>query len=146
MSPRLVALVACANCESRRTLVSMLAQCGTEAIVSSTVSEAQAVLLERSFGLVFCESDLPEGGFRPVLHTLNLAGSRVPLVVCSLLGELEEYLEAMQLGAFDFIRPPYRHAEVEIILKSALCQFTSTVNLPQLHCAGIVRGKETSQP
>jgi DNA-binding NtrC family response regulator len=114
--------------------------------VSSNVSEAQAVMRERSIGLVFCESDLPEGGFRPVLHTLKLAGSRAPLVVCSLLGELEEYLEAMQLGAFDFIRPPYRHAEVEVIVKSALCEHMSTADHPELQCSRDRARGETRQP
>ena len=146
MSQRLVALVACTDRGICQNLASMLKQCGTEAIVSSSVSETQAVLLERSVGLVLCESDLPEGGFRSVLQMLKLAGSRAPLVVCSLLGELEEYLEAMQLGAFDFIRPPYRQAELEAIVKSVLRQHTSIVDHPKIEWSRDSASKEVSQP
>jgi len=72
---------------------------------------------------VLCEDTLPDGSFRDVLHTLRLAGSGVPLVVCSLLGEIDEYLEAMESGAFDFIAPPFRPTELESIVNSALNEY-----------------------
>jgi DNA-binding NtrC family response regulator len=89
------------------------------------MSEVRAVLAERPVHLVFCEDGLPEGGFREVLRLAETAGSDVPLVVCSLLGELDEYLEAMQLGAFDFIAPPYRRVEVESIINSVRQDYLS---------------------
>jgi DNA-binding NtrC family response regulator len=78
--------------------------------------EVLAVLAQRPVNLVLCEAALPGGGFRQVIQLMNATGLGIPLVVCSRLGEWDEYLEAMQLGAFDFIAAPYRLSEIEFIL------------------------------
>lgn len=107
-------LVACSHVERRIELVENLARCGLEAMIAADVNEVRAVFAQGPVHLVFCEDGLPEGGFREVLRFAKTTGSGVPLVVCSLLGELDEYLEAMQLGGFDFIAPPI------VVLKSKL--------------------------
>ena len=76
------------------------------------------------YWLVVCEDTLADGSFRNVLYTLKLAGSRIPLVVCSLLAEMAEYLEAMELGAFDFIAHPFCRVELERIINRALHQYS----------------------
>ena len=118
-------LVACNDCGSRFALASILAGLGFDLVFASSVDQARAVLLGRPIRLVFCEDILPDGSFRDVLRTLRRAGSRVPLVVCSLLGEMDEYLEAMDLGAFDFIAPPFRPAELESIINNVLSEYSS---------------------
>jgi len=117
-------LVACNDCESRCALASILEDLGLDLVFASSVDQARAILLGRPIRLVFCEDALPDGSFRDVLHTLKLAGSRVPLVVCSLLGEMDEYLEAMESGAFDFISPPFRPTELESIVNSILHEYS----------------------
>jgi DNA-binding NtrC family response regulator len=72
------------------------------------MNEARMICAQQPLHLVFCEGGLPGGVFREVLRNPKSTGSGVPLVVCSLLGELDEYLEAMQLGRFDLIAHPYR--------------------------------------
>jgi len=116
-------LVACNDYESRCTLASILADFGLDPVFASSVDQARAILLGQPIRLVLCEDTLPDGSFRDVLHTLRLAGSGVPLVVCSLLGEIDEYLEAMESGAFDFIAPPFRPTELESIVNSALNEY-----------------------
>ena len=111
-------LVASSDAGKRTALVDVLAQCGLKPMTARNLSEVRAILAERPVHLVFCEDALPEGGFREVLWMAQATGSGVPLVVSSLLGELEEYLEAMQLGAFDFIAAPYRPSEVASIVNS----------------------------
>jgi DNA-binding response OmpR family regulator len=81
---------------------------------------------------VLCEDALPDGSFRDVLHTLQLGGSRVPLVVCSRLDEMEQYLEAMESGAFDFIAPPFRPTEVKAIVNSVLNEYPPKSKKPPL--------------
>lgn len=119
-------LLACNDCKSRSALGGILAGFGLELVFASSVKQARASLLERPIDLVVCEATLTDGSFRDVLHILNLAGSRVPLVVCSLLGEIDEYLEAMELGAFDFIAPPFRPVELELIVNTVLGKSFST--------------------
>jgi DNA-binding NtrC family response regulator len=111
-------LVACSNPERRSTLVDILAQLGLEPVVAADMDEVRAIFAQSPLHLVFCEDGLPEGGFRELLRLAKANGSEVAVVVCSLLGELDRYLEAMQLGAFDFIAPPYCRGEVEFIVNS----------------------------
>lgn len=111
-------LVACSDPGRRTALVDILVQRGLEPMVATNVGEVRAVFAQRPVHLVFCEDDLPEGGFREVLQFAKATESGVPLVVCSLLGELDEYLNAMELGAFDFIAPPYRGADIASVINS----------------------------
>jgi DNA-binding NtrC family response regulator len=74
--------------------------------------------------LVFCESYLADGTFRDVLRIAEHTQSNVPVVVTSRVGDTGEYLEAMELGAFDFLARPYRRAEVNWILSRALGRAT----------------------
>jgi two-component system response regulator (stage 0 sporulation protein F) len=117
-------LVACKDYESRCALASILADFALDLVFASSVDQARAILLGQPIRLVLCEDTLPDGSFRDVLHTLKLAGSGTPLVVCSLLGEIDEYLEAMESGAFDFIAPPFRPTELESIVNSALNEYS----------------------
>lgn len=111
-------LVACSHVQKRSALVAILVECGLKATTAANFREVRAVLTQNQVHLVFCEDDLPGGGFRGVLRLTKAIGSGAPVVVCSLLSDLDEYLEAMGLGAFDFIAPPYRGAEVESIVNS----------------------------
>jgi DNA-binding NtrC family response regulator len=111
-------LVACSNSQRRSALVDILAQFGLQPIVAADMNEVRTICAQQPLHLVFCEDGLPEGGFRELLRLAKASGSEVAVVVCSLLGELDQYLEAMQLGAFDFIAPPYRRGEVEFIVDS----------------------------
>jgi len=118
-------LVANSGTGKRTELVDILAECGLESVTVTNVDEVRTAFAQQAVHLVFCEDALPEGGFREVLRLAQATGSGVPLVVSSLLGELGEYLEAMQLGAFDFIAPPYRPCEVKSIVSSVLQNYSS---------------------
>lgn len=120
MTGRLQILVVCSDPENRKTLLGVLTQCGLELIISSTVSEARAVLARQAFPLVICEADLAGGSFRDLLRATQAAGVRIPVVVASRLDNTHEYLEAMQLGAFDYIAGPFRRSDVEWIVSQAL--------------------------
>jgi len=111
-------LVACNHGESRCALADILAELGLEPVFASSVDEARAILMGRIIRFVLCEHTLPDGSFHDVLRALKVAGSGVPLVVCSLLGEMDEYMEAMASGAFDFIVPPFRSAELKSIVNN----------------------------
>jgi len=110
-------LVACFDAEKRASLADILIQCGLDPFVATDLDGVRSILAQTHIHVVFCEVDLFPGGFREVLR-LARTEPATSVVVCSLLGDLDEYLGAMQLGAFDFIAPPYRRAEVESIVNS----------------------------
>jgi len=113
-------LLACTDPESRQTLNSLLGQCGVQTVVSSSVRESRRILARGGVAMVFCEARLADGSFREVLRQAGSTSQRVPVVVASRLDDTNQYLEAMRLGAFDFIACPYRRSEVEWIVQNAL--------------------------
>jgi two-component system response regulator PilR (NtrC family) len=113
-------LLACTDPESRQTLNSLLGQCGMQTVVSSSVRESRRILARGGVAMVFCEARLADGSFREVLRQAGARHQRVPVVVASRLDDTNQYLEAMRLGAFDFIACPYRRSEVEWIVQNAL--------------------------
>jgi DNA-binding NtrC family response regulator len=123
-------VVICPDSLERRTLLDLLVQCGVELIVSPTVAEADSELRREACDLIFCEHKLPDGNFRDVLRSLELNGFALPVVVCSRSGEIAEYLEAMQFGAFDFIAAPYRRSELEWIVRNAIRRLSTNKKLP----------------
>ena len=86
----------------------------------STLRELQSRLANQQIDLIFCATKLNDGSFREVLRALKLAQPPVPVVVFSRVGDPEEYLEAMRLGAFDFLAPPYGPREVDWIVSHAM--------------------------
>ncbi len=78
------------------------------------------MLADQRIDLIFCATQLNDGSFREVLRAMEFDQSRLPVVVFSRVGEPEEYLEAMRLGAFDFIAPPYRCSDLDWIVSNAV--------------------------
>lgn len=119
------ALVISPDSDARRDLLGALLRCGVDAFVCPRLIEARSHLKSESFRIVFCEDSLPDGDFRDVLRIVTHTNAKLPVVVCSRLGESPAYLEAMELGAFDYIAPPYRTGEVQFIINTALRQFST---------------------
>lgn len=117
---RLQILVACSDPESRQALLGVLVQCGLEPVFFSTVREARAFLSRQRVPLVVCAANLIDGTFRDILHLAEESEVKFPVVVASRRDDTDEYLEAMQLGAYDFIACPFRQSEVEWIVSHAL--------------------------
>jgi len=83
-------------------------------VCCSTVRDARSRLARKHVPVVFCEAQLTDGSFRDLLGAADTTVSKV--VVTSRSGDTREYVEAMSLGAFDYMSSPYRRSEVEWIL------------------------------
>jgi two-component system response regulator PilR (NtrC family) len=113
-------LIALADPASRRALSNLLPQHDVEPVFAATLREARAVLAHESVALVVCEDCLIDGSYRDLLPVAQAARGDVPVVVASRTGNPEEYLEAMKLGAFDFVAAPFTRAELDRIVYNAL--------------------------
>lgn len=121
------ALLACCECRHRQVLAELVARCGLKPVIATSTSYAVSLLASGSVCVAFCQDDLPDAGFKPVLKAANQA--TVPVVVCSRLADSPRYLESMRLGAFDFICSPYCYAEVSAVTAAMLHRFPlQTVN------------------
>src|SRR5882724_11701946 len=112
-------LVVGSDVGNRTALVDILEECGLEPVIASNVKETSNILARRPTHVVFCEDNLPDGSFREILRLVKATRPESQVVVSSKLGGVDEYIEAMNLGAFDFIVPPYRDADVVSVIDSA---------------------------
>jgi DNA-binding NtrC family response regulator len=96
----------------------MLAEAGLELRTCPTVGDALRALSSESFNLIFCEERLPDGTYRDVLRFFGPTLA-IPLVVCADFYDKKAYIEAMSLGAFDYITLPYLRRDVEWIVGNA---------------------------
>ena len=113
-------LIATADLETCRGLASILSQWGLEPICAATVYEAKALLARQGVPMVFCEDHLADGSFRDVLGAAKLVRSKTRVVVTSRTEDMNGYLEAIQLDAFDVIPCPCRPADVHRVVSHAL--------------------------
>ncbi|HWQ02954.1 MAG TPA: response regulator [Candidatus Nitrosotenuis sp.] len=112
-------LVAGESAECRRDLGSILTRFGVSAAYSSTVRETQRILAERPVWLIFCDEELADGDFRDVLRAAKTSGGRVPVVISTRNDDWDNYLEALRLGAFDYLVGPFSAADVELLVRYA---------------------------
>lgn len=84
----------------------------------ATVSKILRALSSETIPLVFCQEHLPDGSYKDVLRNCGPA-SRTALVVCAEFYDKKSYVEAMSLGAFDYITFPYSQKDVEWIIGNA---------------------------
>ncbi len=106
--------------EIQEELIPVLKRCGLQPLVISSLRELQMTLQREEIALAFCTNKLPDGSFRDALHMFKVSWARVPVVIASRLGNWDEYLEAMRLGAFDYVSTPYRFPDVERAVSNAL--------------------------
>jgi CheY-like chemotaxis protein len=121
-------LLATSDPENGRALHELVSPCGRAIVQASSVQEAEEAL-SNGVWLAFCEDRLPGGGYGEFLRRTELAGPQVPVVVSSSWGGSEQYLEAMRLGAHDYITVPYRRNVIELILQRR-CEERRSAVLP----------------
>ena len=118
MNPIQVLVTGC-DAGQRTALFNMLEEYGLQPMIAANVEETRRILERRPMHLVFCDDKLPDGGFREILCLVKANRPEVQVVVSSMLADVHEYIEAMNLGAFDFIAPPYRSSEIISVVDGA---------------------------
>ena len=120
-------LLAFPDTQSSKELKTALVQIGLDPITTSSAEEALEQVKADEPAVVFCSSELPGSSFREFFRALRMVNRDVPVVVASRLGDWDEYLEAMGLGAFDCIAPPFERRSVEWVARNALNEYAGHV-------------------
>ncbi len=121
-------LLATSDPGNARALLDLISPCGRGIVQAFSVAEAEESL-SGGIWLAFCEDRLPGGGYGEFLRRTKLAAPQVPVVVSSSLGGPEQYLEAMGLGAHDYITVPYQANAIDLILRRR-CEERRPLALP----------------
>ncbi len=119
-SKRLRVVLAGTDFKSQEVLASLLRQSGLEPIPSFSMNDTESLLAQEDTALVICHGRSGDGDFRDLLRVAVRNGSKVPVVVCADFYDPRLYLEAMELGAFDYFTYPYYRDGVEWVVTNAL--------------------------
>ena len=95
----------------RRLLRTSLHLQGYRVLESATGLEALAVIEREAPEVVVLDLGLPDVDGLEVIRRLRSAGSKVPIVVLSNRGDERGKVEALDLGADDYVTKPFGMAE-----------------------------------
>jgi DNA-binding NtrC family response regulator len=104
----------------RRLLARALADDGYEVAAAATGGEAVRLLGERPFDLVLTDLKLPDGSGLEVLAASRQSQPRVPVVVLTGYGSVGAAVEAMKLGAHDFLEKPLELPDLARLVAKAI--------------------------
>jgi DNA-binding NtrC family response regulator len=104
----------------RELLVDHLKNCGYQAEGVSDGQEAFELLEKKDFSLVLLDLLLPDGNGMDLLRWIKENLNLTEVIVITGHGTIKTAVEAMKLGAFDFLTKPCSLREVEITVRKAL--------------------------
>jgi two-component system response regulator AtoC len=104
----------------RRLLEMSLKNMGHEVVQAADGVEAITCFEEAPFDLVMTDLKMPRMDGIQLLRTLRDRGEEVPVIVLTAFGTIETAVEAMKLGAADYIIRPFEMETVELAVTRAL--------------------------
>ncbi len=91
-----------------------------ETATAANVSAAKALLGERKFDLCLTDMKLPDGDGLELVKWMQVHAPNVPVAVITAHGNVETAVQALKLGAFDFISKPLDLNNLRNIIQNAL--------------------------
>ncbi|MDP8566447.1 sigma-54-dependent transcriptional regulator [Methylophilus aquaticus] len=122
----------------RRLLEISLRQAGYRAISAGNGREALEVIQQQQIDLIVSDLHMPGMNGLQLLESIRKQYEHLPFIMVTAQGEIKTAVEAMKLGASDYILRPFELETLEIAIEKAL-----TVNRIQLENSFF---KESSQP
>lgn len=82
--------------------------------------EALNYLRQQTVNIIVTDINMPEMDGISFLRELNKNFPKTNVIMITAYGGVESYLEAMNLGAFEYINKPVKIDELKLILKKVL--------------------------
>ncbi len=104
----------------RESLQATLAAHDHKVFAYDNAQEALTMIKQQSFDAVLTDLRMPGLDGVGVLRELRRLGIDVPVVLMTAHASVATAVEAMKLGAFDYIQKPFNAEEIEIVIERAL--------------------------
>jgi two-component system NtrC family response regulator len=101
-------------------LSQLLAQPGREICIARDGTTAIEYLVDRPFSLVVTDLRLPDGDGLELIRQIRERDLPVTIIVMTAHATVEVAVEAMKLGAYDFIQKPVETKRLELVVSQAL--------------------------
>lgn len=93
---------------------------GYDVDTASSGKEALSILKKKKINLVITDLKMPEMDGLTFLREARKLKSKAKFIMMTAYGEIETYLDAINLGAFDYLNKPMEISDVRIAVKKAL--------------------------
>lgn len=103
----------------RHSLALILEREGYEVAASENGKNALDILLNKTFDLILCDIRMPEMDGITFLKKFYRANYRSTIIMMSAYGNIDTALQAMKLGAYDYISKPFKADEIILTIKKA---------------------------
>lgn len=116
-------LLATVDPDIRANMSALLESYNVKAVSVRGLEELRIALTKENVSACFCGFWLVDGTYRDVVRQLRRQPVEIPVIVVCAPGcsqEYRDYLAALNIRAFDYICYPYRKADLERILYSAV--------------------------
>ena len=104
----------------RELLKLTLAKMSISAIAVETVTEAKTELKQQSFDLCLTDMRLPDSSGLDLVAYVQKHHPQLPIAVLTAYGNVELAVEALKLGAFDFLSKPVKLSRLRSLISNAL--------------------------
>jgi DNA-binding NtrC family response regulator len=108
--------------DHREKLADRVFNCGLRPVCCDTIADAKTLVARQPFGAVLSEDSLADGDYRAVIRELHHYAKNVPVVIVSRRDDWDSYLEAVGVGAFDYVAFPPNPGELERVIWTALSE------------------------
>jgi DNA-binding response OmpR family regulator len=104
----------------RLTLSQALETLGTEIDTAANGQEAFTKLNEKEFGLILLDIRMPGMDGMEVLHRIREIRPDIRVIMITAYGTVESAVEAMKLGAVDFLQKPFDPEEIRELVQRVM--------------------------
>ncbi|MEK8020326.1 MAG: sigma-54 dependent transcriptional regulator [Candidatus Parabeggiatoa sp.] len=101
-------------------LVMTLQPMNIDCYTAQNLAQAQTYLQSQEFDLCLTDMRLPDGNGLDLVETISQNHSQMPVAVITAFGNIETAVQALKVGAFDFISKPLKITQLRNIVTSAL--------------------------
>lgn len=107
--------------ETFNALTRALSYLSVKVVHARSCREASQLLRQQSaIDMIFSGTSLQDGGWADVLALAQQSKSYRPVVVVSRTVDVGLYLDALGMGAFDYVSPPFLAGDLAHIIRSAI--------------------------
>ncbi len=95
---------------------------GYELLTASSVEEARGRLGQEKPNLVLCDILMPDGNGLDLLREIKEKTPQTSVVMMTAYTSTKAAIEAMRLGAYDYVSKPFDNDELKVVVQKALLQ------------------------
>jgi DNA-binding NtrC family response regulator len=106
--------------EFRKAMKKMFEKSGYDVTVAADGQEALVALAEKSFDLIISDLRMPNLNGMELMEELKRRKINLPVIFITAYGEVESYMDLMNLGAFEYINKPVKGQEILGVVRKAL--------------------------